>query len=149
VVGDDERPPLRLAQVIEHDHRNFAEAQLPRGLKACVPGDNHAIRAHEDWICPAKFNDRGRDLRYLLLGVRAGIAGEGNQPLDGPALDLEIRLHFLMSGASAGVPSGLAKWARTAVRPCTADSPTMAQNFPRPGSKSIEAFKPCATSASI
>jgi hypothetical protein len=28
--------------------------------------------------------------------VRAGIASERNQPLEGPALNLEVGLHFLM-----------------------------------------------------
>jgi hypothetical protein len=96
VVGDDQRPPLRLAQVIEHDHRHFAQAQLARRLKARVTGNDNSVASHQDWICPAEFHDRGCDLRDLLLSMRARIPRVGNQPLKWPALDVEVGLHFLM-----------------------------------------------------
>jgi hypothetical protein len=96
VVGDDQRPPLRLAQVIEHDHRHFAQAELARGHDARMTRDDHAVRANQDWIRPAELHDRGCNLRDLLLGMRTRIPGEGNQPVEGPAFDLDICLHFLM-----------------------------------------------------
>jgi hypothetical protein len=96
VVGDHQRAPLRLAQVIQHDHRHFAHPELPRGHHPRVARNDDPVGSDQHGVDEAKFGDRGRDLRHLLLGVRARIPGVGNQPLDGPALNLEIRLHFLM-----------------------------------------------------
>jgi hypothetical protein len=96
VVGDNQRPPLRLAQMIEHDHRHLVQAQLPRRLQARVAGDDHAVGADQDRICPAELHDRRRDLGHLLVCVRARIAREGDQTLNGPTLDLDVEVHFLM-----------------------------------------------------
>ena len=48
-VGADVCAPLRLRQVIEHDHRNFGERQLHRGREPAMAGDD-ALRAVDyDW----------------------------------------------------------------------------------------------------
>jgi len=82
--------------VIQHDHRRLSQAQFPRGHHARVARNDDPVGPDQHGVDEAKFGDRGRDLRHLLLGVRARIPGVGNQPIDGPPLDVEVGLHFLM-----------------------------------------------------
>lgn len=58
-----------------------------------MAGDDDSIRADQDWIDEAEFFDRGRDLRYLLIGVGAGVAGVREELVEGPALDGVRHLH--------------------------------------------------------
>ena len=89
VVGNDKRPSLRLAQMIEHDHRHLSEAQALRREHAAMAGDDHVIGADQHRIDEAEFGDRGGDLRNLILRMRSRVADIGNQPLDRPGLDLQ------------------------------------------------------------
>jgi hypothetical protein len=54
-----------------------------------VSGDDAVVAIDEDRVCPAVLDDAGRDLGDLTLGVRARIAGVGNQRLDLAVLDVE------------------------------------------------------------
>ena len=68
--------------------------QLPGCRQARVAGDDHAVRADKDRIRPAKLDDAGRDLRHLLVGMGARVAGVGHQFVDGQsctARSLEAR----------------------------------------------------------
>ena len=51
---------------------------------------NDAVLAiNQNRVCPAVFDDTGRDLDDLAFGVRAWIAGVGNQRLDLAVLNVE------------------------------------------------------------
>jgi len=47
-----------------------------------VTGDDAAVAVHQNRVRPAVLDDAGRDLGDLRLGMRARIAGVGNQRLD-------------------------------------------------------------------
>ena len=50
VVRDDVSPPLRLAEVIQHDHRHLGQAQLAGSQQAAVAGDDPGVRIDQDRI---------------------------------------------------------------------------------------------------
>ncbi|MCY1374099.1 hypothetical protein D9M69_614160 [compost metagenome] len=54
-----------------------------------MPGDDAVVAVDQDRIRPAVLDDAGRDLGDLAFGVRARIAGVGNQRLDLTVLDVE------------------------------------------------------------
>jgi hypothetical protein len=95
VVRNDQSAPLRLAEMVENDDRNIGDPELPRGQQPGVAGDHDTISTDEDRIRPAELRDRRSNLRDLLRTVRARIPDIWNQPIDGPAFDLEISVHFL------------------------------------------------------
>jgi hypothetical protein len=87
VVRDDVRPPLGLAQVVQHDDGNFWEAQLPRRQQTTMAGDDPGVAVHQDWRVEAELRDGGRDLRNLGVRVRARIPGVRHQAAHRPDLD--------------------------------------------------------------
>ncbi len=87
VVGEPVGPGLRVAQMLEADHRHLGQAKPPRRQKPAVAGDQHAALVDQARDVEAELGDRGRDLRHLPVGVRAGVGGIGQQPLERPALD--------------------------------------------------------------
>ena len=80
---------LRDAQVGQFDHRHLIQPQLAGSGQTPVPGDDAVVAVDEDRVRPAVLDDAGRDLGDLTLGVRARIAGVGNQRLDLAVLDVE------------------------------------------------------------
>jgi len=89
VVGDHKRPPLRFAQMIEHDHQHLGEAEQLRGENAAVAGDDHVVGADQHRIEEAEFGDRCGDLRDLILRMRPRIANVGDQAVERSSLDRE------------------------------------------------------------
>ena len=92
VIGDGQGAALDLRQVPQHNHRNFAQAQRPGRPEAPFTSNDLAVRPNENWIYEAEFPDGGGDLRHLLGGVRAGVDVARDQPIHGPALDLDIQI---------------------------------------------------------
>ena len=88
VVREDVRTLLRLAEVIEHDHRHVLQPQLPRGQQPAVAGDDPGVGVHQDRIVEPELHDARRNLGNLLVGMRPCIPGVWHQPLDGPQFDL-------------------------------------------------------------
>ena len=84
VVGKDVRALLGFAQMIEHDHRHVLQPKFPRGQQSPVPGDDARVRVHQDRVVEAEFHDARRNLRNLLVRMRAGILGIWHQPLHRP-----------------------------------------------------------------
>jgi hypothetical protein len=56
-----------------------------------MPGDQRILFVNEHRVGEAKFADRGSDLRYLLVGMRASIPGVGDKFRERPPLDLVRR----------------------------------------------------------
>ena len=102
VVSQHQRAPLRFCQMVQDDNRNFGHAQLAGGQQARVTGNHDPVRCDQERICPAEFPDGRRDLCHLLVGVRARIAHIGQEPIDRPNLNLQMReidYHDLPLGA--------------------------------------------------
>jgi hypothetical protein len=53
-----------------------------------MPGNKRALFVDEHRDGPAPFADRGRDLLYLLVGMRSSVACVGDEFRQRPALDL-------------------------------------------------------------
>lgn len=89
VVCDHQRALLRDGEVRQFNHRHLIQPQLARSGQTPVPGDDAVVAIDQDRVRPAVLDDAGRDLGNLALGVRARIAGVGNQRLDLAVLDVE------------------------------------------------------------
>ena len=78
------------ARVLRHPRATIVgtNAQLLRRENAAMPGNQRALFVDEHRDGPAPFPNRGRDLRYLLVGMRSGIAGTRDQLRERPALYL-------------------------------------------------------------
>ena len=87
IVGDHQSPALRRRQVRQHDHRRFREAKLARRKHAAVTRDDHAIIADQHWVHEPELGDRSCDLRDLILGMRARVAGVRDQSVERPMLN--------------------------------------------------------------
>ena len=87
VVGDQVRPLLRLAEVLEPDHRHLGEPELARREQPAVAGEDAALLVDQDRVGPAELDHRGRDLIDLRLAVRARVALVRAQAVDRPQLD--------------------------------------------------------------
>ena len=87
VVGHQVRPLLRLAQVLEPDHRHLGEPELPRGEQPAVAGEDAALLVDQHRVGPAEFDHRGRDLIDLRVAVRARVTLVRAQAVDRPELD--------------------------------------------------------------
>jgi hypothetical protein len=87
VVSDDVSAPLRRREMIKDDNRHRIEAELARRQQPAVARDHHALGVDQDWVGPAELDDRGRDLLYLIVVVRPGIARIGLDPVDRPVFD--------------------------------------------------------------
>jgi hypothetical protein len=87
VVGQDVRPLLRLAQVLEPDDRDLGEAQLARSEQTTVAGKDAGVLVDQDRVGPTKLDHRRRDLIDLRLAVRARVALVRPQAVDRPELD--------------------------------------------------------------
>ncbi|HXE64635.1 MAG TPA: hypothetical protein VN519_13915 [Bryobacteraceae bacterium] len=81
----DQKQRFRIAEQSRHNSRISAVA-----ADQPVTRDYSVIGVCEDRVRPPKFLDRHRDLIDLRLAVSAGIPFVGLQPLDWPALDLDI-----------------------------------------------------------
>jgi hypothetical protein len=60
------------------------------------------LAIHQDRVGPAELDDAGRELGDLRLGMRARIAGEGDQRLDLPVLDVQGLGHGMQKPATVG-----------------------------------------------
>ena len=87
VVGDQVRPLLRLAEVLEPDHRHLGEPELARREQPAVAGQDPGVLVDQDRVGPAELDHRGRDLIDLRLAVRARVALVRAQAVDRPQLD--------------------------------------------------------------
>ena len=87
VVREDVRALLRLAEVIEDDHRHVLQPQLPRGQQPSVAGDDAGVGVHQDRIVEPELHDARRNLGNLLVGMRPRIPGVWHQPVDRPQFD--------------------------------------------------------------
>jgi hypothetical protein len=92
VVCDDERALLRFAQVAQNDHWDHLHPEFLRRQNARMPRDNSISLIHKDRIRPAELLDGRRDLSNLPTAVRAGIIDSRDQPLDQPALHLDVNI---------------------------------------------------------
>ena len=81
------RPLLRLAEVLEPDHRHLGEPELPRREQPAVAGEDAAVLVDQDRVGPAELHHRRRDLIDLRLAVRARVALVRAQAVDRPQLD--------------------------------------------------------------
>nr|WP_267459755.1 hypothetical protein [Xanthomonas euvesicatoria] len=88
VVRDDQGAALRWRQVIQHDHRHDLQPEFLGGGQASVTSNDDAVAARQDRIGESELGDAGGDLRHLLLGVGARVAGVGQQLGCRPLLDL-------------------------------------------------------------
>ena len=79
VVGNDQRPLLRLAQAGKLDDRHRRHAELPRRQQPPVPGDDAVVAVDQDRVGPAELADRGGDLRHLRVRVRARVLRKRDQ----------------------------------------------------------------------
>src|SRR5581483_944275 len=64
-----------------------SEAQLARGQKTPVAGDDPGIRIHQDWIIKPEFYDAGSNLSHLFSRVRPRVLRVRHQPFNRPDLD--------------------------------------------------------------
>ena len=87
VVRDQVRPLLRLAQVLEPDHRHLGEPELARREQPAVAGEDAGVLVDQDRVGPAELDHRRRDLIDLRLAVRARVALVRAQAVDRPQLD--------------------------------------------------------------
>ena len=87
VVGDPERPPLRLREMRQHDRRHLGQADRLRRQQPAVAGDDPALGIDQDRVGEAELADRGGDLLELPLRVGAGVARVGNEAADRPVGD--------------------------------------------------------------
>ena len=78
---------LGLGQAGAGDGGNGLQAQGFGGLQPAVAGDDLAALIHQDRRHEAELEDTGRDLRHLLGGMRARIAGIRHQCGDRARLD--------------------------------------------------------------
>jgi hypothetical protein len=86
VVGDQIRPLLGLAQLVEPNHRHLGEPELARGEQPAVTGEDAALLVNQHRVRPPEFHHARRDLIDLRLAVRARIALVRAQPVDWPKL---------------------------------------------------------------
>jgi len=101
--------------VRQFDDRHLVETQLARGSQAPVARDDAVVAIHQQRIGPAVLDDAGGDLGDLRIGVRARIAGVGDQRLDLAVLDVErVQNRFLKKLRPAQGRSGL--WSGRAER---------------------------------
>ena len=61
-----------------------------RGQYSRVASENDIFAIHKNRIGPTKFLDRHRDLSDLLARVCAWVVDARNEPLDQPALYLDV-----------------------------------------------------------
>ena len=87
VVRDDICPPLSLAEVVQHHHRNLRETQLAGSQEASVAGNDPVHRIDQDRIGESKLHDGRRDLRDLLRRVGPRVPGVRHQPGGRPDFD--------------------------------------------------------------
>ena len=87
VVGDPQRPLLRLGEVRQRDRRHLGHAERLRRQQPAVPGDDRALGVDQDRIGEAELADRGGDLLDLPLRMGAGVARVGDQAADRPVDD--------------------------------------------------------------
>ncbi len=87
VVGEDERPLLRLGQMRELDDGDLFEAELARRHHPTVPDDDPVRAVDQHRVREAELADRAGDQRHLGVGMRAGIARVGDQARDRPVRD--------------------------------------------------------------
>lgn len=87
VAGNHVGTPLRRGQMPEHHHRHGIDSEPACRQQPAVAGDYHAFGVDQDRIGPAELDDRGGDLRDLVVRVRSGVARIGDQPVERPMLD--------------------------------------------------------------
>ena len=73
VVGDHQRPALRVGEVVEDDRRDLRHPEPLRRQEPAVSGDDDAVAADQDRVGEPELGDRGGDLRDLLVGVGPGV----------------------------------------------------------------------------
>ena len=76
--------------MLEPDHRHRFQLEFPGGQQPAVAGDQHTAFVHQAGHVEAEGGDRARDLRHLIVGMRARIGGVGQQPVEGPVLDSDV-----------------------------------------------------------
>ena len=90
VVGEHVGALLGLAQAGKLDHRHRVKPELPGREQPAMAGDDAVLAVDQDRVGPAERLDGGGDLRDLGGGVGAGIAGVGDQLIQGAVLDREV-----------------------------------------------------------
>jgi hypothetical protein len=88
VVRDHQGATLRGRQVIEHDDRHDVQPEFLGSGQTTMPSHDDAVAACKDRIGETELGDRRRDLRHLIIGVRARVAGIGHQLGGRPLFDL-------------------------------------------------------------
>ena len=89
VVGDPQRPLLRLREMRQRDRRHLGHADRLRRQQPAVAGDDPALGIDQDRVGEAERADRGGDLLELPLRVGAGVARVGDKAADRPVADGE------------------------------------------------------------
>lgn len=67
--------------------RRRLESELARGKQSAMAGNDASGIVDEDGVQPTELDDRRRNLCYLILAVRAGVARIWDQSLEWPALN--------------------------------------------------------------
>jgi hypothetical protein len=66
--------------------RYLAQPQMLRRLEAAMAGEDAVGLVDQDRVGPAELDHRRRDLRHLIIAVRARVPVVRTQPLDRPQL---------------------------------------------------------------
>lgn len=103
VGGEHQGAARGQREVVQDHHRDLGQAQLARRQGAPVARDQDPITPGQDRVCPAEFDHRGSALGHLGVGVGAGVADVGGEPLHRPLLDA---LGQPVLGHSATSPAG-------------------------------------------
>ena len=87
VVRDQIGPLLRLAQVLEADHRHLGEPELAGREQPPMTSKDAALLVYQHRVRPPELNHRRRDLIHLRVRMRARVALVRAQPRGRPQLD--------------------------------------------------------------
>ena len=90
VIGNDQRPPLGFREMCQHNHRHCFQPQPLGRHQTPVTSDDDVIVTDEDRVHKAKLGNAARNLTDLLIRVRPGIAGVGDQAFKGILLDVQV-----------------------------------------------------------
>ena len=87
IIGQPVGPSLRVREVAEPNDRHLLETEPLGREQTAMAGDENTAVIDQARHVESELRNRARDLRDLLVGMRAGVCGIGQQPCERPALD--------------------------------------------------------------